>query len=76
MPVPPTIDSQDLVGSMAPVPLPQLVGLTETQAREWAADSGFTKVITNDQPTRAMLAPSFRLIIAVENGVVVSAVAG
>ena len=44
---PPTISARELAnGPTDPPPqLPQLIGLTESEARRWAADSGFETVV-------------------------------
>lgn len=74
--VPPTIDAAALRESPAPVTLPQLVGLSEAQARRWASDSGFNLVVRADELTPGVLIPSERIIVTLAGGVVTQAAAG
>jgi hypothetical protein len=73
--LPPTIDPASLASATEPVELPQLVGLTEEQAALWAERSGFVLVRQEDADEGA-LAPSLRVVVEVEDGVIVRATAG
>lgn len=74
---PPTIDPTQYANAGSAVALPQLVGLTEQDARDWAKASGFVTVVRSDGDYPDMLAPAERIILDVdEDGMVLGAVAG
>ncbi len=75
-PVPPTINSSDFHLSEKAVPLPQLVGLNESTARQWAGDSGFSSVRLSTERIPLALIASERIVLTVSDGVVTHAVAG
>jgi hypothetical protein len=70
--LPALIDSSELADSERPVPLPELEGLTEGQARQWAEDSGFELVVRSDEDYPDVLIPSRRLIIEVDRSQIVT----
>lgn len=75
--MPALVNPTDFAGSEQPVPLPQLEGLSEEQAREWAESSGFEIVITDDEDSTDELTPSTRVVLKVNLlGNVESAAAG
>ncbi len=75
-PVPPTIDSDDFHLSENAIPLPQLVGLKESTARQWADDSGFSSVRLSTEMIPLALVASERIVLTVFDGVVTHAEAG
>ena len=73
--LPPLLDPASLAEADAPVELPQLIGLSEDDARRWAEQSGFA-VETQDEAHEGAFAPTVRIVIEVVDGVVVKASAG
>jgi hypothetical protein len=75
--MPPTIDAEDLRDAQSHVKLPQLVGLTEAEAREWAEASGFVDVVTADEEVPAVFVPWERVTLSLDSdGIVTAAAAG
>jgi hypothetical protein len=71
------MDPNELVDAVRPVPLLELEGLTEDQARRWAQESGFEIVVRSDEDRETILIPTRRVVLEVDdNGIVTGATAG
>lgn len=59
------------------IPIENIVGLPEDAARAWAEESGWSKIeVVSDDFVELSSSPSERILLTVEDGVVVEAWAG